>query len=58
MMELIKSLRENESGAALVEYAVICGIVLVFVLAALATIGIDLNTIFTGVLTRVSSAAK
>ena len=57
MSKLIKSLKKSESGAALIEYAVICGLVLAVAAATFTAIGTNLNTIFTSVMNYVIAAA-
>jgi pilus assembly protein Flp/PilA len=57
MTKLIKSLKKDESGAALIEYALICGLLLAVTVGVLGTIGTNLNTIFTAVKTATTTAA-
>ena len=47
----------DEGGAALVEYAVILGIILAVSVATLTAIGGDVSTIFSKLLTFMDSAA-
>ena len=52
MLELISSIRNREDGQAMVEYALILGLVSVVAIGALTLIGQDVN----GVLTAVQTA--
>ena len=52
MLELISSIRNREDGQAMVEYALILGLVSVVAIGALTLIGQDVN----GVLTAVQAA--
>jgi len=49
MTKLIKSFLANESGATAVEYALLCALMSLAVLAAIATIGGKLNGTFNDV---------
>ena len=58
MTKLIKSLKKDESGAALIEYALICGMLLAVVVTVMSTIGGNVNTILGTVQTAAANAAK
>jgi pilus assembly protein Flp/PilA len=49
---LLRSRLEAEDGQAIVEYALIVGLISVVAIAALGAVGVDITTLFT----RVSSA--
>ena len=53
----VQSFSKNEEGAALVEYAVILGIILAVTVAVMSNIGSSANSIFTQLSTMMSSAA-
>jgi Flp pilus assembly pilin Flp len=53
----VSALRDDESGAALVEYAAILGLLLAVTVGTLTTIGTDVNTIFTAVMNFMNTAA-
>ena len=53
----IRRFLRNEDGAALVEYAVILGIILAVSVATLTAIGGDVSTIFTKLKTFMDAAA-
>jgi pilus assembly protein Flp/PilA len=53
----VQSFSRDEEGAALVEYAVILGIILAVTVAVMSSIGSSANTIFTSLSTMMGSAA-
>jgi pilus assembly protein Flp/PilA len=55
MLELISSIRNREDGQAMVEYALILGLVSVVAIAALTLIGQDVNGVLTAVQTALSA---
>ncbi|TWA99147.1 Flp family type IVb pilin [Bradyrhizobium stylosanthis] len=57
-LEKIRVLRSDEGGAALVEYAVLLGIILAVTVGVFATIGSSAQTIFGSVNTLMSNAAN
>ena len=50
------TLRNREEGQAMVEYALILGLVSVVAIGTLATIGTDVNSIFTEIETHLADA--
>ena len=61
MRKLLNTMRRfgrNEEGAALVEYAVLLGIILAVGIAVFASIGSNANAIFTSLSTLMNSAAN
>ena len=48
-MRLVKSFIRNDSGATAIEYGLIAALVSVVIIAALKTLGGNLNTTFTSV---------
>jgi Flp pilus assembly pilin Flp len=57
LLSSMQSFARNEEGAALVEYAVILGIILAVTVAVMSNIGSSANSIFTQLSTMMSSAA-
>jgi Flp pilus assembly pilin Flp len=53
----LQSFKKDESGATLVEYSVAVGIVIIVGAAIFATIGTNMNTIFTAVNGVLATAA-
>lgn len=53
-MQLIKKLREDEKGAALVEYTVLLGVMLVAVIGTITLVGGWINTKWTALLGALS----
>ena len=47
MRKLINSFRQDEHGAAMVEYGLLVGLVALGVAAAATTLGADISTLFT-----------
>jgi pilus assembly protein Flp/PilA len=45
-LQLFKRFRQDEEGAAMIEYVVICGLIVAVSAAILITIGGQVNTIF------------
>ena len=54
-MQLIKKLYRDERGAALVEYTVLLGVMLVAVIGTIALVGGQLNAKWTALLTALTS---
>jgi len=57
LLNTVKSFGKDEEGAALVEYAVILGIILAVTVAVMSSIGSSANKIFTSLSSMMSSAA-
>jgi pilus assembly protein Flp/PilA len=57
LLSSMQSFSKNEEGAALVEYAVILGIILAVTVAVMSNIGSSANSIFTQLSTMMSNAA-
>jgi pilus assembly protein Flp/PilA len=57
LFNTMRQLRKNEDGAALVEYAVLLGILLAVTVATFTAIGGSVNTIFTNVQSAMAAAA-
>jgi pilus assembly protein Flp/PilA len=57
LLSSVRSFSKNEEGAALVEYAVILGIILAVTVAVMSSIGSSANTIFTSLSSMMSTAA-
>jgi pilus assembly protein Flp/PilA len=49
MQSLIKRLRMEEEGAALVEYGMLVGLIAVVCVAAVTILGTDISTVFTNI---------
>ena len=49
MQSLIKRLRLEEEGAALVEYGMLVGVIAVVCVAAVTILGTDISTVFTNI---------
>ena len=58
LLNTVQSFCKDEEGAALVEYAVILGIILAVTVAVMSSIGSSANTIFTGLQTMMSAASS
>ena len=48
--------RKSQDGATAIEYGLIAALIAVVIIAAVTTVGTDLNTVFTTVGTKLSSA--
>ena len=57
LLSSVLSFSKNEEGAALVEYAVILGIILAVTVLVMSNIGSSANSIFTQLSTMMGSAA-
>jgi len=57
LLNTVQGFCKDEEGAALVEYAVILGIILAVTVAVMSSIGSSANTIFTSLSSMMSSAA-
>lgn len=53
-MESLRDLRDEESGQGLVEYGLILGLVAVVAIGTLATVGTDVKTVFTDIVTELA----
>ncbi|MDX5628495.1 MULTISPECIES: Flp family type IVb pilin [unclassified Brenneria] len=56
--KLFKSLKKDERGVSALEYAILAGVIVVVVAAALGTFGTKLSTAFSNVGTAVENATK
>jgi pilus assembly protein Flp/PilA len=54
MQSLIKRLRLEEEGAALVEYGMLVGLIAVVCVAAVTVLGTDISTVFTNIATALA----
>jgi pilus assembly protein Flp/PilA len=57
MRNLLQKFRRDEDGAAMVEYAVLLGLITAAVIATITLLGTDVSTIFTNVEKAVAVAA-
>lgn len=57
MKRLLKAFAQDESGATAIEYGLIVALIAVVIVAAVTTLGGNLNTAFTKAGTAVSTAA-
>ncbi|MGE9007763.1 Flp family type IVb pilin [Leptospira interrogans] len=57
LINTVSRLRKDEEGAALVEYAVLLGIILAVTVGTFAAIGGSASTIFTSLSTLMATAA-
>ena len=57
LLNSVQGFSKNEEGAALVEYAVILGIILAVTVAVMSSIGSSANKIFTSLSTMMATAA-
>jgi Flp pilus assembly pilin Flp len=55
-IQLFKRFRQDEEGAAMIEYVVICGLIVAVSAAILVTIGGQVNTIFDAVSSVLATA--
>ncbi len=55
-IDILKTLRTDESGAAAIEYGLIAALVSVAAIGALTAVGGSLNTMFTAVSTSLKTA--
>jgi pilus assembly protein Flp/PilA len=58
LVNTVQGFCKDEEGAALVEYAVILGIILAVTVGVMSSIGSSASTIFTSLQTMMSSAAS
>lgn len=61
LMNLRKSIRRfftNEEGASAIEYTIIAGLISVVFIASAATVGKEINTVFTDITTKLTEAKK
>ncbi len=56
MLQFIKNLKKNDSGATAIEYGLIAALVSVAIIGALTTLGTDLGGIFGDVSTELQGA--
>lgn len=57
MKTLLKKLSRDERGVSALEYAILAGVIVAAVAAALASFGTDLTAVFDGLLGKVKSEA-
>ena len=57
LLNAVQGFSKNEEGAALVEYAVILGIILAVTVVVMSNIGSSANKIFTSLSTMMANAA-
>ena len=57
LMQSVKQFMNNEEGVTAIEYGLIAALIAVVIVAAVKTVGTDLNTIFTTVSTNLKPAA-
>lgn len=57
-MRTIRSLLKNESGATAIEYAILCGLVAVFIIAGFSGAGSQIQAIGTKVVTALTTGAS
>lgn len=58
MVEFLRRFRKDESGAALVEYTVLLGLLLALTAATITTVGTHTSTIWTNVMGFMATAAN
>jgi pilus assembly protein Flp/PilA len=56
MLEILKSLQQDESGQDLIEYALIAALIALAAVAGIKTVGAGIATAFTNVTTQLSAA--
>jgi Flp pilus assembly pilin Flp len=56
-MRKLLALKRNEAGAAMIEYVVICGLILAVTIALITAIGGNVTTIFEKINSATSAAA-
>jgi pilus assembly protein Flp/PilA len=55
MLKLIDRFRQDENGAAMVEYGLLVALIALVVAGAATTLGTDLSTMFTNIGTKVAA---
>jgi Flp pilus assembly pilin Flp len=58
MKQFLLRLRQDESGAALVEYTVLLGLLLALTAATMTTVGSNVSTVWTNVQSFMGTAAS
>jgi pilus assembly protein Flp/PilA len=56
MRRIFTTMLQDESGAVAIEYALIAGLISVFILGAVTVIGTDLNSVFVGIASALQGA--
>jgi pilus assembly protein Flp/PilA len=56
MTEFVSRFLNDESGATAIEYGLIVALIAVVIITAVSALGTKLNTVFTGVTTKLTAA--
>ena len=58
LRQIISKFRRNTDGASMIEYAILASLISVVAIAAITTVGTNVNTTFTTVGTKLSGGSR